>query len=239
MDSDFVNDIGETVESDQVTRVVKETYYDLINNVLELPEHEEIINLDGVSDVNRPTYLKLPETVKRITSIQYDISTVDDADLKYQDVTYKLPMDFLKLVNARDESASNVVQNSDINAGSILIINDKFPEWYTTFDDLYIVCDSYRSATDSTLQASKTLCLGIKEPTWTNSNTFTPDLDSHLFPLLLEEAKSTCFVNFKQVANAKAEQKARRQIVRVLSNSHRTEEDWYGQQADYGRTPRK
>ena len=239
MDSDFASSIGDSVESDQIATVVKETYFDLINNVLELPEHKEIITLTGLGDVNRPTYLQIPDGVKDIDYLRYDKATLTDTDLNYQDVTFLIPDEFQKRFNSRTESDSNTVAIDDFNAGQILIENDKHPDFWTTFDDNYIVCDSFDNTVDSTLQASKTFCFGLTEPTWTHTDTFTPDLDSHLFPLFLEEAKSTCFENFKQVVNSKSERKARRQLTSIHNKQHRRSVDGAAEdQPDYGRPTR-
>lgn len=235
MDSDFVNSIGDTVESDQVTAIIKETYYDLINNVLTIPEHEEIISLTALASTARPTYFQFPDGVKKITSFRYNNATLTDTDLRYEDVDWMEPKDFERYVNARTESDTNVIAYSDFNAGKLLLINDKHPQLWTSFDDKYIVCDSFMSTVDSTLQNSKTFCLGLTEPTWTNSDTFTPDLDSELFPLFLAEAKSTCFVDIKQVANAKEEKKARRQLTHVHNKLHKRIANRHATQPNYGR----
>lgn len=234
MDSDYVNSIGDTVESDQVTAIIKETYYDLIS-VIDVPEHEEIVNLTALADTDRPTWFQYPSNVKRISLFKYNNATVDNTDLKYVEVKYKTPVDFETYVNARTESDTNVVAYTDFNAGKLLIINDKHPQYWTSFDDKYLICDSFLNTVDTTLQSSKTFCLCLTEPTWTNSDTFTPDLDAEFFPLLLAEAKSTCFADLKQVANAKEENKARRQFTHIHNKSHKKAEDRHASQPNYGR----
>jgi hypothetical protein len=85
------------------------------------------------------------------------------------------------------------------------------PSFWTSFDDDYIVCDSYDAQVDDTLQSSKTQVLAYMEPLWVHNDTAVPDLPSEAFPALLEEAKSTAFLVLKQMANQKAEAKAQRQ----------------------------
>jgi hypothetical protein len=235
MESDYVNSLSETTEGLEVADVVKETYFDLINNVLDLPEHRQLINLTGLSDTSHPNYLKLPDNVKRIEWFKYNKETATDTDLNYQPITYLEPHEFIMRVNSREESDADVTAYSDFAAGQLLIDTSKHPDFWTSFDDLYIVCDSYLSSLDNTLQQSKSLCYGVTEPTWTVSDSFYPDLDADLFPLLLEEAKATCFVNFKQVANTKSEQKARRQLTRIHNRKHRIRDDRHARQPNYGR----
>lgn len=234
MDSDYASSIGDSVEADQVALVVQETYFDLLN-VLELPEHKEIIALTALSDTDHPNYLQFPSSVRNIETFQYDKQTIADTNLRYKTITFLEPIAFQNRFRERSEDASNVEAISDFNAGILLVINDVHPHFWTSFDDNYIVCDSFDAAVDSTLQASKTFCYGLTEPTWTHNDTFIPDLDANLFPLLLEEAKATSFVNFKQVSNTRAEAKARRQITSVQGNLHRRSVNHLEKQPDYGR----
>lgn len=235
MDSDNVNSISDTVESDQVATILKETYFDLINNVLTLPEHEEIVRLEALGDVNKPNYLKLQDTIKEICLLRYNNITTTNTDTNYEDLTFLYPSEFQKRFNGRTESDSNITAVTDFSGVTLLIQTDKKPEYYTTFDDQYIICDSYDSSVDSTLQNSKTFCLGILEPTWTHTDSFVPDLDANVFPLLLEEAKATCFVNLKQVSNGKAEQKSRRQLTQLQNKTRRIRHDASDRLPDYGR----
>lgn len=235
MESDYANSIGDSTESAEVADVVKETFFDIVNNVLDLPEHKQLINLTGLGDTTHPNYLKLPDNVKSIEWFKYNKETTTDTDLNYGDVRYLEPAEFLVRVNSRRESDTNIVPYTDFGAGTILVQNDKHPELWTSFDDLYIVCDSFDNTVDNTLQQSKSLCYGITEPTWTHEDTFVPDLDAAFFPLLLEEAKSACFINFKQVTNVKSEQRARRQITRIHNKKHRMDQDRHARQPNYGR----
>lgn len=235
MDSDTVNSISDTVESDQVALTIKSTYYDLISNNLIVPEHKEIITLTALGDSAHPTYFSIPDTVKEIEYFRYNKEDNTDTDLNYVDLTWLEPFEFQRRVNSRTEGDSNITAYSDFNAGQLLIQTDKHPEFWTSFDDKYIVCDSFLTGVDATLQASKVFCYGLTEPTWTHSSSFTPDLDTNLFSLLLEEARSTCFVNFKQVSNAKSEKKARRQATMLHNKLHRTGENYHDRQPNYGR----
>ena len=79
------------------------------------------------------------------------------------------------------------------------------------FDDYYLVTDSYDKAVDDTLQKEKTQCLGYLHPTWVHEDDAIPNLPPEAFSALLAEVKSTAFVEVKQMANQKAEQKSARQ----------------------------
>ena len=99
------------------------------------------------------------------------------------------------------------------------------PSFYTSFDDEHIVMDSYKSSVESTLQNSKTQAYGMVYPTFTISDTFTPDLDDTLFPYLLAESKSVAFSLFKSGSDPKVEQAARRLKSYVQNDMFRTKKE--------------
>ena len=65
MDSDTVNSFDDTIESEQVAYIVRDTYYDLINNI-EIPEHRKLVTLTALGVTATPTHLKIPDGVKRL-----------------------------------------------------------------------------------------------------------------------------------------------------------------------------
>lgn len=235
MDSDYVNDIGQSVESEQIVNIIKDSYYYLINNVIEFPEHKEILTLTALADTSHPTWLLIPDAVRVIDYIRYNKETATATDLRYEDIEYLDPDHFHRLVNNRVESDSNVTAYSDFNAGQLLIQTDKHPDYWTTFDDKYVVMDSYLSSLDSTLVAAKLFCYGSKEPTWTVSNTFVPDLDANVFPLLLNTAKAQAFEELKQVKNETAERRSRNQLYRLHGKKHRIPSRNFQRFPNYGR----
>lgn len=205
MDSDEVNSIDDTTESQQVAQVVKTCYFEMIGN-RNWPHLKRLLQLSSASDLNRPNYLKLPENLKELVDIRYQ-----KANGQYLSLKYREPEEFLSLISNRLPTWTNVQQVYDFGGSTLMIINDKDPEYWTSFDDTYVVCDSFDSVVDDTLKASKTQCIAFIQPSWDRSNTFVPDLPVEAFPALLEESKSTAFFNQKQMVNQKAEQKAGRQ----------------------------
>jgi len=212
--SDEVNSITDTVEALEVADVIRETYDDLITNKV-IPEHQELFTLTALGDSNRPNYMQVPSDVDRIDVLKYNVINSGDTAKDYNDIIYLTPMDFLDRILTRNSDDTNVDIISDASGVELLIKNDKDPEYYTSFNDVDLVFDAYDSAVDTTLQSSKTVCWGVKIPTWTHTDAFIPDMPSDMFPKLLAEAKSVCFINQKQTPNAKEEQKSKRQSVRL------------------------
>ena len=220
MDSDEVNSINDSVESLQVAQIIKTTYYNIIDG-RDYDFLYELFQLDSSGTTSRPTHMKLPENIIDLKYVKYNTRKSTDTKDKYLKIKYLNPEDFMEMVDRRDSSKSDVTVITDTTGISINIINDKAPEYFTSFDDEYLVFDSYDSVVDSTLQNSKSQCHGKRSVAFTLLDNFTPDLPVQMFSYLLAEAKSVAFVTLKQVANAKAEQVSTSQKRRMSQDAWR------------------
>ena len=237
MDSDEVNSISDTVESLQVAKIVKETYYFLIDNKV-VPELHSLYTVDSITDNTRPTIMKLPTDATLLEWVKYDSVALGDSSPTYRDISFLEPKDFLDVTNSRAVDDDAVDSMTDIGSSTkILIRNDQAPNYWTTFDDEHMVFDAYDSEVDTTLQSSKTQAFGQKEPSWTMSDTFVPDLDASSFTMLLNEAKSQAFITLKQVSNSKAEQRYRKQLTKNQNDKYRFKDlnELLRTQPNYGR----
>jgi hypothetical protein len=239
MDADAVNSYTDTIESEQVAYIVRDAYYDLINNI-EIPEHRKLITLTALADVTTPSHMQVPDGIRRITELKYNTVISGDTARDYNNISFVEPETFLSRTLSRNSDDTTVTVVS-IDGGEVLIRSDKAPEYYTSFDDTTLVFDSYDSDVDSTLQSSKFIVWAIEEPSFTMSDTFTPDLDVNLFPYLLNESKSVAHVELNQRANPKAEQKSLQQKIRWQSDKHNVSQsraNSYGVN-NYGRSTRR
>jgi hypothetical protein len=175
------------------------------------PHLRKLVQLEAAGDINKPNYLFLPEGTKEMVFFKYDTFTTAVPKTRLWELKYKEPDSFLRMISTRDSTLSQVSTVVDFSGSKLLIINNLPPTYWTSFDDQYLITDSYDSAVDSTLQKHKTQAMAYIDPLWVHSDTAIPDLPSEAFPALLEEAKSTAFLALKQMANQKAEQKAGRQ----------------------------
>ncbi len=213
MDSEPVNSIQDSDEAMQVANVIQETYYNIIA-ARSIPEHDRLVKLTALADSTKPTHLKYPTNLKEIRLFEYD----------NKEVYYKDPVKFLN--DMPDSTGDDVIEVLDpLSSTKLYVYNSKAPRYYTSFDDEYIICDSYDSSVDSTLQESKTRCWGTVAPTFTLSDSFTPDIDEVLFPYLLTESKSVCFSLFKSGSDPKIEQAARRLKSFVERDRHKTRKE--------------
>lgn len=198
LDGEPVNSIFDTEEATQYASVVRDTYFNIVA-ARQTPEHDELLKLTALSDSTKPVYLKYPDNVKEIRLFEYDT----------KEVYWKDPIKFLEsMPTAGQDGVASATDPT--NGVTITFRTDKNPKYYTSFDNEYIVCDSYDMSKDTTLQESKTRCWGTKYPSFTMNDSFVPDLNETLFPYLLAESKSVCFSIFKSGSDPKVEQAARR-----------------------------
>jgi len=235
MNSDEVNSITDTPEALRVAQIAKSVFYEITGNA-EWPHLNKLSALDSSGSTLRPTHMSIPTSVVEVYWLKYNKIRDTETRNNYSEITYLAPAAFIEQANALISSNDNVETIVDFSGISINIRNDKAPDFYTTFDDEWIVADSYDSAVDSTLQASKTQVFTRVEASWSMVDGFTPDMPAHAFPHLLAEIKSVCFVRIKGEADAKSEQQSRRQR-RWLS--HKSAKAQKGQVSSFGRKSAK
>jgi hypothetical protein len=215
MDSDEVNSISDTVESNQVALMLKQTFYDCASD-LELPQQEGLFELNASGDVAKPTLMTTPTNVIKVRSIRYNTILTGETNPNYKELEFIKFMDFLDRQQGLRETetiAETMTFTSNSENFEVMYRNDKMPQYYTTFDDRTFLFDSYDDDEDTTLQKAKTLCEGVVYPTWTMSDAFTPDLSPQQFSYFLNKAIDRAFVELKQQQNVNAAGEARKQLI--------------------------
>lgn len=221
LDSDEVNDISDTVESAQVAEIVRETYYEQFNNIT-LPASTSLLKLDGISNTDSPNYMRFNSDVDNIKWIKYKDHRNQE---RFSEVTFINPEEFLDIVLQHSASTDNVFLTTDPSSTvTYYIKTNKCPTYYTSFDNNYIAFDSYDSEYESTLHSNNSVAYGTKTREFMLEDDFIPDIPDNLFPLLLAEAKSVCFINLKQISSTKEEQRARRQRIRMQNDQFKSKE---------------
>lgn len=210
MDSDVINSIDDTDEAGQVALIVKSTFDAMIAN-RNWPHTKRMVNLIASGDNDFPTYMTFDEEIKEMISIFYEKHRDGDTRLRYDEVKYKDPDDFLRYTNMRDSTDTDTLICTDPSGVQLLISTNKPPTYYTSFDDATLVFDSYDSDVDSTLQSSKTQARAYVIPEFEMTDTYIPDLPKEAFPALIEEAKSKAQFKLHQMTDTKSEQEAVRQ----------------------------
>ena len=230
MNSDEVNSITDTVESQQVADEIRNTFMDLYTN-RDIPEMENLITLDWTGDATRPNTLQMPSETTRLKWVKYlDTNSTQDNQFKTQ--TYLDPEEFIKRVVELGNSSFSSYTNVPLLSGSSVVFsipNNRSPSYYTIFNGTNIlVFDSFDASYESHLTGASSLAWGIDDLSFTLTDDFVAPIPAQLFPQFLSEAKSACFINIKEVANSKEEQRARRQLVRSQYRLGRTNAEHKG-----------
>lgn len=166
MNSDNVSTVSATATSDRVTRIVRSTYEKMMAE-RDWPHLGYVGQLNALGDPTHPNYMKIPDGVKRVDFIKYDKKQLVTNPNHFLDVEYKTPEEFLQIVNSRNSNdAVNVTVITDFNGIPLNVRHNYAPTYWTSFDDIHIVFDSYNSSLETSLQASKTQCKFYKNTVW-------------------------------------------------------------------------
>lgn len=235
-DSDEINSISDTPESQQVARIVKESYLDIISRS-DLPEHHDFFQLTASGNVNRPCLMFMPSSVVKIDFIRYnnhDSTDSNSSNPDFKEVQFLNISEFSERM-FRLNSHSDNVDETTFNNAIYMWTTDKFPQFYSTIDDYTLIFDSFRDDLETTLEASKTQCYGEVEPTFTMDDSFIPSLNSKQFSLLVQEAKSQYFLDLKETQNPKAEARARKGWLNMQRRASISPDPWQDTLPNYGR----
>ena len=211
MDSDNVNSIDDTPEALQVAQIIKDTFYSQMST-RNWPHTERLSTLSRTGlGLDKPTHLLLPDTLTELTWLRYDVSKEADVQGEYREIKYMTPEQFVDRLKDRRYVNANIEQVIDIGGTILLIRNDTEPKYWTSFDDEYIVLDSYDSEFDDTVKESKTQALYYAEPSFELLDDSIPDIPIDAFSGLLEEARARSTYALKKEINPHAEREAVRQ----------------------------
>lgn len=218
VDGDEVDSITDTQEARQAATTLRVTYEDIVARI-DPPEHNSLFELEASGDNSKPTLMYLPSNVLRLDWIRYNnIETAEDETADRFIAVNPLPLqEFLDMMYLQTTDESNVgTFTHTIGSDTIdfLYRNDRAPTWYTTFDDYTLVFDSYNATEDTTLQKNKTVAYGLLSPEFITEDSFIPDLDEKLFPLLYNEAKVLFHAEQRQQDHALARGKARKHWIK-------------------------
>lgn len=210
LDGDEVNSINDTVEATQIANIIQTTYEKMSAN-RNWPYQKQLTQLEGLSDITRPSHMQVADDVKEIFDISYDKIKSGNTRKQILLVNYLEPDAFLVTINGRDSTSTNTNTVIDSNGATLLIRNNIAPTWWTSFDDKEIVFDSFDNLVDTTLQKSKTQVIAFVEEPFVLSDNAVPPIPAEAFPALIAEAKSTAAFSINQIVNSKAEKDARKQ----------------------------
>jgi hypothetical protein len=217
MDSDPVDTITDTAESEQVAQIIKTTYFNIVTQ-RDWPFLRTLTTLTATS-ASTPTVMTIPATVNKLHWIKY----------RNVDVSYLEPKKFHDLIKARD------VDDAEVDANGYYL--DRDPSYWTTYDDALVTFDAYDDDVETYLATTTSTIYITRIPVWTHTGASTPlYIPEKMFPTLLAAAKATCFAKLKQVASPGDESLASRGMVRMQNEAHKTKDaESKSTRVNYGR----
>ena len=201
MDSDDVNSIADTEEALQVVDIIEDTYNHMMVELDPASLHKTC-QMDNLGDVTQPTSLKIPDDVSDIGTLKYEITETGATNRDFRDLKYLHPQAFVDKLLIRSSGNPEVEEILTEDNTPLFIFNDRFPTWWTSFDDETIVADAYDNTESTTLLGSKTLALCTVLPPFTKSDKFIADMPDKMFPLFLAESRRACHLYLKQQDSA-------------------------------------
>lgn len=219
MNSDEVNSIWDTVESTQVAYELQSTFYHMIGNI-DRPNEFGFVELEASGDPAKPNYMRIADDVDHFEWIKYRDTSIADQE-QYKEITYLSPSNFVE--HMTQYTPTDDTQEVTIDGAVLNVPNNKHPQYFTTFDDEYLVFDSFDNTVDDTLQVSKMIAWGKTIPSLELSDNEYPELPAKYFPQLLAETTMACMWYWKQQQDPIDAQRARQQYVRHFNNRNRAD----------------
>lgn len=214
MNSFQVNSISDTEEALQVASIIEDKYYSMLET-MDWPVDSNYLPLVA-SNVNAgPTTLSIPAEVDKIDHLRYDGVSLDyiDPELFLQKA--------LDPANADNADMTLVQFGPDIQG---YVLKNKNPEYFTTFDDKLIVCDSYDAETEDKLVTSKSLASVFKHQVITIDDSTPIPITKKMEPYFLAEVKAACFKKIKQQVSDEDERDRRIQRSRLQTEAKKQQD---------------
>lgn len=207
---DEVNSISDTVESEQVARIIKDCY-DTTVAELDISDVFGVFELNASGNSAKPVSMSIPSTATDITWVKYDSKNTPSDSMLMREIQYLSLSDFLDMSFMLNTDDTNVGVSTINISGSTIEIpyrKDKAPTYYTMYDATNVLFDSYDSGIDTTLMKAKSLAYGKLSKDFQMLDSWVPPIAENLIPLLMQEAKTQSFNELRQLENNQSQKKA-------------------------------
>lgn len=181
---DAINSISDTIEASDVGTILKQVYSEIVD-MYDLPSTRTVQALDGLADVAKPNIMKIPDGSYDIQWIKYDNRLDPSGNKNYQPIAYLDPETFISRCTAGPSTdTTNYVVVMWDSSIPLIVNKTRGPQFWTSFDDKYIVFDSFNILVDSTLQTGKSMIYVETRPNLVIADDTVPTLPENLENLL-------------------------------------------------------
>jgi hypothetical protein len=225
MDSEELNSLNDTQESQQIALLLKGVYYDCITDT-NFPELNVLFQLNASGDESKPVLMTVPEDITLVKNIRYNIKEDGEVHANWKELEPVPFVDFLGYQNSlRDmDNSGSMELEIDGESFEIMYRTNQHPKYYTSVQNKYIIFDAYDNSIDAALQKAKTLCEGVRFPEFVMDDNFIPPFDPTQFRYFIQKAKTRAFIELKQTQNPEAAGEARRQKIIIQKRKRRVPE---------------
>lgn len=210
-----VSTIDDGIEAQQIASIAEKVFYDLDEDVFGNRHLESLVQLESLADSEKPNYLKLPNNASDIRhdAVMYNTSQTND-EIEMREMIYITPLEFLeKLGKIKAKTTNRLV--TDFSGYKFRVATNKPPEYYTSFDDEYLVFDSYDKIADDTLQASKSGVITKISRSFTQSDTYIIDFPEWFHPTYLNAVMSEASAALREEPLPSISRLARQGIIKA------------------------
>ena len=207
MEEDVVTSYTDTVSSQAVAEIIKNTYDNIISG-RDWPHLYKMFKISSTG-TNTPTRMLLPETIMSLVYVKYNKKRLGESRDRYTEIPFVEPQEFMRILDARDDSDDAIaIVNDPDSQVPLNVYTDRHPTMYTSFSEAALTFDGYYGDVENgaRLFTDNTQCYGRLYPNIVMSDSLYFPLPIEAYQMLLEEAKSTAFLTLKQMPNQKAEQ---------------------------------
>lgn len=207
MEEDVVTSYTDTVSSQAVAEIIKNTYDNIISG-RDWPHLYKMFKLTSTG-TNTPTRMILPETIMSLEYVKYNKKRPGESRDRFTEIPFVEPQEFMRILDDRDGSDDAIaIVNDPDSQVPLNIYTDRHPTMYTSFSEAALTFDGYYGDVENgaRLFTDNTQCYGKLYPNIVMANSLYFPLPIEAYQMLLEEAKSTAFLTLKQMPNQKAEQ---------------------------------
>jgi hypothetical protein len=224
LESNNVNTCGGSIESAEVHRIMEEVYNELMAYG-EWPHLNKITTLETFGQLAHPTYLRIPNNIATIKLFRYN----------QKELEYKTPEEFIDLTYKLDSKLDNVDELFSLESVKLNIINDQDPTYWTSFDEKYIVTDSYNKVEGSTLIAVNTVIYCKESVSWLADDDFIPNMPEEMFPTYLAKVKARAFLQLKREQSIPDERQASQGMSKIRRELSKLNDKTNRSRSSYGR----
>ena len=231
-----VDSVFDTDESLDIAYIAERMYYLMCQRYNNVQFTGAVGTLEAYVDPNYPTYMTIPENVQRIqnSKIQYNaIQSEDSATVRYKDVQYVAPEEFLRRSKTMVDTMPNTAVVNDPSGVEFVIRTDKAPDYCTSFDGNTLIFDSYDSEVDTTLQQTKTRVFFTEEQVFLIQDEFIIPIPSELSEMYLDAVIAEASVQLRQEPAQEVQRRARAAQIRMQQKFGRIGSK--GTKLNYGR----